>query len=425
MLLSYLYRAGRGVAVAAALVALADTSVGAQTLKNNSPVAALQKWVAQIDAHDPGEMDAPVIADAGLKPIDRGLLVGIAAPFVAYLRVFDGTNEIPKVRLSPLEKALVKELAARVTGKRTFSEWLHRAVMFETDVAILAPEVTADAMRDAKGTGLAEAVHADDGELGARNLLNWHFQLARELVDQRATAVSDVFAASWYHTVALYQLDLMLLGEMAPHLQRADQLFPSDARIQFDLACLSDAMGSARVQAVMVGGYSGNSTAFRPNVPGETNAERRASAQFAQTLQLDSSFAEPRVRLARLMEKNGKPQDALSLLADASRLTMSPELEYISHLIAARASGAVGKFAEGRAHVKAALALFPSAQAPLVALTQLSLESGDMEGAVSAASQLRLNPERDERNDPWWIYFQATWLNNRKLLDDLRDQVRR
>ncbi len=423
MLLSYLYRAGCGFAVAA-LIGIAATPAAAQgiALRNNSPVAALQRWAAEIEAHVPGELDDAVSAHAKLKPSERALLVSVAAPFAFYLRQMNEIAEPPKVKLSPAEKTLVTALANKIIARRTAAEWLHRAVMLETDVAILAPELTAEAMRDARDPDLAEAIRADDGEAGARSLLNWHWKLARDLIDVRDPQKSDVFAAAWYHAVALYQLDHMLLGELGLHMGSALPMLRGDARIHFDMACYTDAMSSARVQSVMIGDRPRD---FRPNIPSEESADAQSVAQFGRALEFDFNFAEPRVRLARLLEKNGKPTDALTLLALASPMEKTRELEYMSHLIAARANGALGQFEDGRLHLKAALQLFPTAQSPLIALSQLALEAGDMEGAVEAASQLRLNPNRGDRDDPWWSYFQASWLDHGKLLDQLREQVRR
>lgn len=423
MLISYLYRAGHGFAVVA-LIGLAASPAAGQSiaLRNNSPVAALQRWAAGIDAHVPGELDEAATAHAKLKPSERALLVSVAAPFAFYLRQINEIAEPPKVKLSPAEKTLVTALANKIIANGTAAQWLHRAVMFETDVAILAPELTAEAMRDARGPDLAEAIRADDGEAGARSLLNWHWKLARDLVDQRDPQTPDAFPAAWCHAVALYQLDHMLLAELGPHLQFALTMFRGDARIHFDMACYTDAMSSARVQSVMIGERPRD---FRPNIPSEESADAQSAAQFSRAMEFDFTFAEPRVRLARLMEKSGKPNDALTLLALASPMEKTPELEYMSHLIAARANGALGQFEDGRLHLKAALQLFPTAQSPLVALSQLALEAGDMDGAVEAASQLRLRPNRGDRDDPWWFYFQASWLGHGKLLDELRKQVRR
>lgn len=422
MLLSYpLYRAVRRIATAAFFV-LAVAPAAGQSVRSNSVIHPLQKWVDQIATHVPGQRDTAAIQHAGLRPSDQTLLLKVAAPFAYYLGRMDQISEPPKVSLSPSEKTLITALANKILSTQTFAEWLQRAVIFETDVAVLAPELTAAVMKGARGPDVAEAIHAEDGEAEGKELLNWHWKFARHLIDQRDPAASDRFAASWYHAVALYQLDRQHLAEMAPHVEQGFLLFPGDARIRFDRACLSDSFSSSRVQSVLTGNLP---IGFRPRVPNQRDAELAAAAEFARALELDLKVAEPRVRLARLYVQQDRHADALALLGTAFKLPMGDEIAYMAHLISARANAALSRNEAAAADLRLALKLFPTSQSPLVALTQLALESGDMEGAVAAATRLRMNPARDDRNDPWWSYFQASWLDHENLFNQLRAEVRR
>jgi tetratricopeptide (TPR) repeat protein len=403
-----------------AVVFCVPASAGAQTaaVGKDSRIGELERWVAAVDAHVPGETDALITKAATLTPNQRALLLELAAPFAIYLR--DRQPFSRKVNES--EATAITAMAQRITASRTFPQWLHRAVMFETDVAILAPEMTSEAMRGARVPGMTEAINAQDGALGSRNLLNWHWSLARDLVGARDPAASNGFAASWYHAVALYQLDQMLLGELQPHLSRGIQMFPDDARLQFDRGCLADAYGSARVQAVMLSAQQGN---FRPNVPPPDAARAQAAQQFERVLELDPGFLEARVRLARLRQQDGRNADALALLASAFASSMARQLEYVAHLIAGRANAGLGQVEEGAAHFRAALGLFPAAQTPVIGLSHLQLQNGDLEQAAALAVRLAPDANAEERNDPWWSYFQATWLEQGALVDRLRDEVRR
>lgn len=391
----------------------------AQTVRQrDTRINLLDRWVTAIDKHVPGETDPAVAGMARLNPAQRDLLLELAAPFARYLR---GDKLAVPHKASDPEASVIEALKKRILAG-SYAAWLHRAVMFETDVAMLAPDLTAEAMRGANTPGEIQAIHSDDGELGAREILNWHWRFARDLVDARDPLASDVFAATWYHAVALYQLDQMLLGELAPHLTKGFQLFPRDARIQFDDACLADAFSSARIQAVLLGTQLRD---FKPNIPQADTARLTASLQFARVLELDPTFVEARVRLARLYEQDGRNTDALELLATAFKLPMRPELEYMAHLIAGRASGALGETDAGVKHLEAALALFRQSQTPIIAMSHLYLESGDLERAAALAVSLGADRAAGERSDPWWGYFRGAWLDRGALVDQLRDQVRR
>jgi hypothetical protein len=71
------------------------------------------------------------------------------------------------------------------------------------------------------------------------------------------------------------------------------------------------------------------------------------------------------------------------------------------------------------------LQLFPTSQTPWIGLSHLYLQAGDVERAAAAAARLTPELPAAVRDDPWWSYFQAPWLNPGELLDKLRDEVRR
>ncbi len=422
MFLSYpVYRAVR-VAAAAALALSLPALAGAQSTVRvrDTRMTMLRQWVAAIDVHVPGELDAPLVQAAKLTPAQRGLLLELATIFATYTRDL----ALPPATLRHLkadEMLAIELLGKQTIAAQSYAAWLHRAVMFETDVAILAPDLTAAAMQGAHLAGAVDAIHTDDGELGDRESLNWHWAFARDLVDVREPSASDSFAASWYHAVALHQLDRGLLAEMPLHLDRALKLFPSDARLEFDRACLADSFSSARVQAVLIGDRPGT---FRPNVPTKLNAEIEAANHFTQALVFDPTMDEARVRLARLKANHGEAGPALALLTRALAGTLPDETEYMAHLIAARANATLSQTEAAAEHLRMAIKMYPTAQTPLIAMSHLALEAGAIDDASTLASSLGAKPDGG-RNDPWWAYFQASWLNAGALLDTLRVGVRK
>ena len=405
------------------------TAAGAEPAarQRDGRISAFERWMTAIDKHVPGETDRATVDMARLTPAQRDLLLEIAVPFAQFLQT--GKLALRHKAASAPEAAVIEALKTQIFSPRASpsektslsAAWLHRAVIFETDIAILSPDLTAEAMRGAHDPGVVEAIHSEDGELGGREMLNWHFGFARELVDARDPAASDAFAVSWYHAVALYQLNQMLLGELEPHLRKGVELFRGDARIQFDSACLSDAFGSTRVQSVLMSAQIGG---VRPNIPTADVTRAMAMRQFGKAIELDLTWVEPRVRLARLYEQAGRHDDALALLATAFKLPMSAPTEYMAQLVAGRADGALGHVDDGVAHLKAALELFPSSQTPLIAMSHIYLMSGDLEQAGAMAAALR-DSAPGEHDDPWWSYFPGAWLGASALLDQLRDQVRR
>jgi len=428
MLISYpVYRAVR-LAAAAALALCLPAAAGAQSTVRvrDTRLSMLQRWAGAVEVHDPGQLDAAVTQLAKLTPVQRALLIEVASPFAGFTRDLAATGEMKSESLKRFkseERSGVEVLAKRIIAAGPYAAWLQRAVVLETDIAILAPEQTAEAMKNAPAAGIGEAIRADDGELGARNLLNWHWEFARMLLDQRDPAASDAFAADWYHAIALFMLDEQLFAELEPHLRKGTELFFADGRQAFDFGCLADALGSRRVQAILI------STpvlgTFRPNVPQAVAAHALAEQRFSRALDLDQNLVEARVRLARIYTEQNKNEDALALLITAFRVPMAPETEYMAHLIAARAGAGVSNEADALAHLNSARALFPTAQTPVIAMSELALERGDLQEAAAVAGALRAGPAPVERVDPWWLYFQAPWIDHTMLIEQLRNEARR
>ena len=65
--------------------------------------------------------------------------------------------------------------------------------------------------------------------------------------------------------------------------------------------------------------------------------------------------------------------------------------------------------------------LFPQAQSPLLALSEIARRSGDRNGALRAIDRLfALSGEgRDEHDDPWWWYYTTQARDAGDLLDAL------
>ena len=63
--------------------------------------------------------------------------------------------------------------------------------------------------------------------------------------------------------------------------------------------------------------------------------------------------------------------------------------------------------------------LFPMAQSPLLALSQLARRYGDRNGALRAIERLFALPgeERDAHDDPWWWYYVAQARDAEDLLE--------
>jgi tetratricopeptide (TPR) repeat protein len=103
-----------------------------------------------------------------------------------------------------------------------------------------------------------------------------------------------------------------------------------------------------------------------------------------------------------------------------------PLLRYYAELFLSAEEEELGHRDAARLAYEHAAALYPDAQSPLLALSRLARRNGDRPGALRAIQQVfALSPDKNERDDPWWIYNVAQARNADALLEDLRASLRR
>jgi tetratricopeptide (TPR) repeat protein len=332
-------------------------------------------------------------------------------------------DTLPIDQWKPLNVGLKKYLTGLAHDKAISNTMIEHAVVLHMDVAIFGGPAPAGPRSVGWLAAPPPALVTElDGELVGSTEANWHWIFARALIDlMYPSPRDDPFAPAWYHASAAFMLQKGLYGELGPHFERAAVLFPRDATLTFDRACLAEAMGQPRSQLVSEDLRQKQATARRqptfvpgmlgavgpPGPPTADQTNQQAERLFRQTIEIDPAFAEARVRLARLLENRGRAQEALDELAKASK-DIDPRdrlLQFFAHLIAARAHQALGHLEEANAEVRAALALDPDAQSALIVQSELAVRAADIDGALAPIHRLaQLAAGTVERDDPWWLY---------------------
>ena len=84
---------------------------------------------------------------------------------------------------------------------------------------------------------------------------------------------------------------------------------------------------------------------------------------------------------------------------------------YFAELFLGREEEALGNRSDAKRHFENAAELYPKAQSPRLALSQLARRSGDRAGALRAlqgVTSLPSTPLNDAaRMDPWWEYYEV------------------
>jgi tetratricopeptide (TPR) repeat protein len=122
------------------------------------------------------------------------------------------------------------------------------------------------------------------------------------------------------------------------------------------------------------------------------------------------------VRLGRVLTLQARYADALIELRQLD--AAAPQiLRYYAALFTGDAAEALGRRDDARAAYGQAATLYPQAQAPRFALSQLALRDGDNPGAVKVLEDvLSMASKSAADNDPFWTYHRASGRNADALL---------
>jgi uncharacterized protein (DUF1697 family)/tetratricopeptide (TPR) repeat protein len=370
-------------------------------------VTVVREWVDAVLRHVPGETDAALLVTSTWNAEDlRDAWLDVNVLNALLRRPAQGTFEVQqwgrRVRVEVPRQDLVamRAIATALIRRPGADVFRKRAAIFHMDAAMLLVGDSADSTIYSSfllprrivvraGDGEQEALHGGD--------VNWEF--ARVLLDAVRQPGDDLDVRLWYQATLAYKLAREQLD--TPHFDRALELFPKDANILFLNGALHDALADPRVQAVV------RDAALPRGVQLEVESEaaqlRKAAGLFRRALEADPAHVESAVRYARILGRLGQHADAAIYLR-AIEDTTDPVLTYHAQLFLGVEEEALGRYEDARTAYEKALALFPRAQAPHLALSQLWHRTGDRVAARVALAPVLQPYGESASDDPWWIY---------------------
>jgi tetratricopeptide (TPR) repeat protein len=238
----------------------------------------------------------------------------------------------------------------------------------------------------------------DDGRQVGFTYGGVHWDVAHLLLDEVLPDPSrDGTVRLWYRGVAAFFANRWALVESAPHLERARRLFPTDPDIFAASGSLYETFAAPPLQDVAKSLAQGG---FPVSI-GPTGANlRRAETFFRRAVELDDGFTEARVRLGRVMGLQGRHGDAAAQLKQAMATEGDSLTRYYASLFLGTELQALGDLDEARRSFERAAALYPRAQSPHLALSQLARRSGDRAGASSRSA---MSSCKAPTRRPTWI----------------------
>jgi VWFA-related protein len=304
------------------------------------------------------------------------------------------------------QDALLKHDAnPRRNAQRCVNRLLKRGAVLHTDAAILFGDGTA---RPGAGPDAQRwRVRFTDGRpLGTEGTAG-QLELVQALLDNVApNPAADPTVRLWYIATSAYG---QYHERHTRHEDRAVQIFPEDADVQFLAGSLHETFASPRIQTLA---RSVRLPAGAAHGIGSEQAElRQAEERFRRALERQPAFTEARIRLGRVLHLRGRHEQAARELQQAvtalsSGRSMAADdglLGYYAEMFLGAAAESLGRHELARSSYTRAAALYPGAPSPRLALSRLALSGSDRAAALAALREA-LQPGHEDRDDPLWRY---------------------
>ena len=328
--------------------------------------ATLEAWRGAIEGHVPGRLDPAVTMVARWSKSD---LEGVLDEF--------GRN-VPAADQARL---------------------LRRALVLHTDLLVLlrTPAGYDLPANEDRSIGLV----ADAVQLGIqRGTVQWAFvrALAERLpAATRNRAAADDAVRLWYRATAAFLESWEDWPESEAHLASAKRLLGEDPILLMYEGTIHEAYASPAIQSLEPPKdlqppesvhFATGSIFSMPNLQRaaakavwvfqsadvETQTAERL---FRQALTKDSTLAEARIRLGHVLGLRDRPAEAVEQLERGIEAPAPPLLRYWGLLFLGREQRRLGKDREGAEAFTKAMGLYPEAQAPRLALSQIAYDGGD------------------------------------------------
>lgn len=421
-------------------------------------VEQLRIWVTGAINHAPDEVDVAVLQirtwnSAGLNAlrdhIRTVLRLMVAPDSTTFHR--DVISIIPeRITYSEPELRSLRAIAVDAASRGDGNQLLRRGAMLHTTIAMRAPPLSETGGSSAQTLSAAgshriapdsiawqgtsarvgpsleqRTVRVEDGRSVAQTGGADHWEMARWLLDEvtsnpggaRRQQGSDPFIRLWYGALGSYMLSTGKLWW--PHFEKGLQLFPDDPKLLFLVGSLHEAYAAPAVQNAVQALASQRVETVVRSAPREL---RSAESRLRRVLILDPELVEARIRLGRVLALLDRPGDALRELNVAASGTSDPLLGYYAKLFIGRAAEALGDWSRARNTYEEAATLYPRAQSPRLALSQLAQLTGG-ETVRPINDVLTLPPADRGQDDPWWTYHTAAGRDADVMLDQLHSML--
>lgn len=399
-------------------------------------IGRLEAWTTAVDRHQPGIADewAQQVQAWPFKDVDHiikavlpGVVLGIlqqSVPDVVHLdlRTFRTNGTVTPYEFAHSDTDAIQRVINRALVRGDANRFLKRAALLHTDIVMHgAGEEPAGSRSDIPTYTQRFA----DGRQTTSARSPTHWQAAREILalvahpdsTRRKTLIlapeDDADVRAWYIAASAYLTSRDVF--YTQHIESGLSLFPNDA----DLLMLSGAaharLATPELQRVVRG--TELTRGLDPAIGSTREELGRAESLLRRSLNANSGHAEARLRLGRVLALRGNTKQALAELQSASRATDDRLLLYYAHLCLGDTADVAGDTSLAKSSYEQARDLYPAAQAPRLALSQLAMRTGGHPAAANVLATLLTRAHAsDDDTDPWWHFHASAGRNAGELM---------
>ena len=365
----------------------------------------LKEWGMAAAQHEPGKTDPGAEAVGGWSARDLEVVV----KFLVKLASQPAKSARRVLSRTQIQRLL--GLTEQEVGQGDIRRILKQGALLHTDIALLgldtrgAYQYTPEGIQ---GTGL----FADGRVVFQPRRIHW--EVARMLIDALSGLPSqDQAAREWYVATTAHMQSRRLLGYAGQNLKYALEKFPNDEKILFYAGVLHETWASPLNQVLI-------SPKVKTNFGSRESELKLAREFFRKAIKANPNFAEARLRLGRVTGLLGGHADAADELRRSAASIQDPQLRYYAALYLGCELEMLLRTAEAREQYEQAAMLYPAAQSPLLALSQLARAGDDIAGAQAAVQRVFDLPHRDAwQDDPYWVYDIAHVRDSSALVAEL------
>jgi tetratricopeptide (TPR) repeat protein len=320
----------------------------------------------------------------------------------------------------------LRRLAQRATASKRDGDdnyILRRGALLHTDVAMLLPTSSEPVVPSSAPGPQRLRMSLADGFGSDFRQVAVHWDLARMLLDYVKPRGSDHPAPGrddmvrdWYRATAAWMQSREDYDTV--HLNRARDIFPTDPVILFLSGTQAETYAAPHIQSAVRSAVVPAVVRF---AVGSDRAElRQAEGFFRRALTLGPAPPELHLRFGHVLSLLERHADAAKELRDALASEDEAVLRYYGQLFLGAAEESLGHADAARNAYSEAVALYPAAQSPHIALSALARRRGDRATALREM-QTVFEFERAESapDDPWWTYYTAQARKADELLSAL------